>query len=96
VVDVHAFYEYTVGMKNKQYTIRGVSERLDSVAREQAEKYHTSLNTLLLEALAKGLGAGKEPLLFHDMDELAGTWVEDEAFDDAIQSFDRVDTDLWK
>ena len=93
---MHAFYEYSVGMKSKQYTIRGVPERLDSVAREQAEKYHTSLNNLLLEALAKGLGAGHEPMVFHDMDDLVGTWVEDDTFDEAIKSFDGVDGDLWK
>ena len=68
-----ALYTYNVGMKTKQYTIRSVSESLDSVAREQAGKYHTSLNTLLLDALARGLGAGQQPVVFHDMDDLAGT-----------------------
>ncbi|MBN2716434.1 MAG: hypothetical protein JXX14_11305 [Deltaproteobacteria bacterium] len=83
-------------MRTKQYTIRGVSETLDGVAREQAEKYRTSLNSLLLEALAKGLGAGEEPVIFHDMDDLAGTWVEDDDFDKGIKSFESIDQDLWK
>ncbi len=69
---------------------------MDNVVREKAERYRTSLNALLLDALAKGLGTGEEPVLFHDMDDLAGTWVEDEAFDDAIASFGVVDEDLWK
>jgi len=27
---------------------------------------------------------------------LAGTWVQDEEFDKALESMDQVDTDLWK
>ena len=83
-------------MKSKQYTIRGVPERLDNMVREQAGKYHKSLNALLLEALAKGMGATQEQLTCDDMDDLAGTWVEDDAFDQAIAAFDVVDEDLWK
>ncbi len=79
-----------------QYTIRGVPERLDNAAREQAHKYRKSLNTILLETLAKGLGTAGDEVVFDDMDDLAGTWVEDDAFDAAIAMFDVVDEKLWK
>jgi hypothetical protein len=79
-----------------QYTIRNIPEKLDSIVREQSRKYQKSMNALLLEALAKGLGTAEEQITIHDMDELAGTWVEDEAFDEAIASFETVDGELWK
>lgn len=93
---MQALSKYSVGMKSTQYTVRGVPEKLDTVAREQAQKYHKSLNALLVEALAKGLGVTQDPVTHNDMDDLAGTWVEDDAFDDAIAAFDVVDENLWK
>jgi hypothetical protein len=83
-------------MKSMQYTIRGISDRVDSVAREQAARYHRSLNGVLVDALEKGLGAGTENELFHDMDDLAGTWVDDTGFDEAVEAFNAVDENLWK
>ncbi len=81
-------------MKRKQYTIRGVTEKLDNTVRERAQQYGKSINTLLLETLEKGLGA--DALDCDDLDDLAGTWVEDEAFDEAVAAFETVDEDLWK
>ncbi len=46
--------------------------------------------------LAVGLGIGDEPPCSRDLDALAGTWVEDPAFDAALQDMDTVDKDLWK
>lgn len=83
-------------MKYKQYTIRGISDKLDDKVREESVKYRKSLNGVLLDALAKGLGVSEKPLVFHDMDDLAGTWVEDEAFDEALAAFEAVDEALWK
>lgn len=86
---------YTVGMKRNQYTLRNIPENVDSKVREEAQKYHRSINSLLLEALERGLGLDT-PLEHHDMDDLVGTWVEDEEFDQAIAAFDSVDEELWK
>ena len=83
-------------MKYRQYTVRGIPDRLDNKAREEAQKYRKSLNALLLDALAKGLGISEDPPISRDMDDLAGTWVEDEAFDEAIAAFEAVDEDLWR
>ena len=86
---------YIEGMKTKQYTIRGVPEKLDGAVREEAHRYRKSMNALLLEALARGLGIEDDQLINHDMDDLVGTWVEDEEFDRAIAAFEVVDEDLW-
>jgi hypothetical protein len=95
-IDVHAIDDYNACMKSTQYTIRGVSEKLDSMVRERAQKYETSLNSFLLDALARGLGADGEQAVCHDMDDLAGTWIEDEEFERAVAAFEMVDEDLWR
>ena len=37
----------------------------------------------------------KTPFIYHDLDELAGTWKEDPDFDKAIRIQDQVDPGLW-
>lgn len=82
--------------QKNQYTIRGVTERMDAVLRERSAKYGKSLNETALEALSKGLGLGDEPVVHHDMDDLFGSWVHDPEFDKIIQEMDRIDPELWK
>jgi len=54
------------------------------------------LNRAALDALARGLGLAEERPVYHDLDDLAGTWVEDPAFDEAVREMDTVDPELWK
>jgi hypothetical protein len=42
------------------------------------------------------LGLAAEPLRHHDLDDLAGTWVHDAAFDKALRDMDRIDPELWR
>ncbi|OGV68721.1 MAG: hypothetical protein A3K18_27370 [Lentisphaerae bacterium RIFOXYA12_64_32] len=79
-----------------QYTIRGVPERLDELVRDQAHRDGQSLNTALVEALKRGLGVTAEAQRYDDLDDLAGTWVDDPEFDKAIRDLDRVDVRLWQ
>ncbi len=83
-------------MKTHQYTIRGVSPRLDQVLRAKAKESKKSLNQAALEALAKGLDFEGGVVLNHDLDKYAGTWVEDPAFDEAIKEFRKIDEEMWK
>ena len=78
-----------------QYTIRQVPARVDRSLRQQSKQSGHSLNEAALEALAKGLGLAEEPVRFHDLDTLAGTWKEDSAFDAALTAQDQVDPRLW-
>ncbi len=78
-----------------QYTVRGVPPAVDRAARELARRTHRSLNSVLLELLARGLGVGTTPQ-FHDLDDLAGTWVADPEFDRAMEMFESIDEDMWK
>ncbi len=79
-----------------QYTLRGVPERIDAKLRETAAEYRLSLNAAALEALARGLGLEGIPVAHHDLDDLAGTWEPDEAFDRALADMDRVDPEVWR
>ena len=83
-------------MRRIQYTIRGVPARVDQLARQRAQEVGRSLNAVLLEALARGVGAAETEVTYHDLDCLAGTWVEDPAFDAAMEAFESVDEDLWR
>ncbi len=83
-------------MKAIQYTIRSVPAAIDRRLRAQAAKQHASLNALVIAALEKGLGLTEEPPDFHDLDDIAGSWVHDPEFDKAMEAFGAIDKDLWK
>ena len=78
-----------------QYTIRGVPHHVDHALRERAASYGLSLNRAALEALEQGLGLERVERRFHDLDHLAGTWVDDPGFDRVIEEMDTIDEELW-
>ncbi len=93
---LHAFIKYTECMKSMQLTIRNIPDRVNQKLREAAKKEGKSLNRITVEALERGLGLLAEEIEYHDLDDLAGTWVKDSEFDRAIEEMDRVDPELWK
>ena len=42
------------------------------------------------------VGLGRERIRYHDLDSLAGSWVEDPEFEEAIRAQDQVDLALWQ
>jgi hypothetical protein len=81
---------------HNQYTIRRVPDRVDQLLREKAEQCGTSLNEAALSALSSGLGVEGGGVIYNDLDDLAGTWVQDNAFDRAMKEMDTLDEGLWK
>lgn len=79
-----------------QYTIRNVPDYLDAALRSSAREQGKSLNEVAVEALALGAGLGDQRMRRRDLSDIAGTWEEDPAFDDAIAAQDTVDKDLWQ
>lgn len=79
-----------------QYTIRQVPEQIDRLIRQRAKQSNKSLNAVLLEVLQRGIGVSDKPAEYHDLDHLAGSWVDDPDFDDAMKDFDTIDEALWK
>ena len=56
-----------------------------------------SLNEVLRAALIREAEGPDVPeRVYSDLDALAGSWVEDAAFDAALQAQDRIDEALWR
>ena len=70
---------------------------MDRALRRKAATERKSLNAILREALIKEAGV-TEPTgrLYTDLDALAGTWLDDPGFDEAIRAQDQVDASLWR
>lgn len=83
-------------MSQTRYTIRRVPPRLDLELCRKAHEERVSLNEMALRALKRGLGLAEEAPRHHDLDDLAGTWVDDPGVDRAIEAMARVDPDLWR
>jgi len=64
--------------------------------KELAKREEKSINQIILEVLERGLGLAGEEIVYHDLDDLAGTWVEDPEFDKAIEEQHRIDPELWE
>jgi hypothetical protein len=79
-----------------QYTIRGVPDKVSAMLRERAKAEGRSLNSVAVDALARGLGLGVVEPRYDDLDDLAGTWVADPEFDRVVAEMDRVDEELWE
>lgn len=79
-----------------QYTLRDIPSLLDSELRRRAKDEGKSLNTVAIEALARGAGVGAAALRQRDVSDIAGTWQEDGEFDQVIAEQDRIDEHLWK
>ena len=79
-----------------QYTIRQVPPQLDRRLRLIAAKRRVSLNALVTDLLMAGTGLKDEPVIHHDLDDLAGTWKKDPRCDKALEAFERIDEDMWR
>ena len=78
-----------------QYTIRNVPTLLDSALRRSAREQGKSLNEVVLEALARGAGLS-DRWSRRDLSDIAGTWRNDAAFNNALTAQDTIDEKLWR
>jgi len=79
-----------------QYTIRKLPARLDKLIRRRAKEEGKSLNTVAVEALMEAFGLrGSEPAR-RDVSDLAGTWVDDAAVDEALEAQRCIDDEMWR
>lgn len=76
-----------------QYTLRKVPRAVDIRLRRRARAERRSLNSVALEALARGAGVQGTK---RDLTDVAGTWVEDSEFERAIAAQHRIDRRLWR
>lgn len=78
-------------LRGAQYPVRDVPAHVDAALRRRAREHGKSLSSLLREALARqaGIDLAREPL-HHDLEHLAGRWLDDPEFDAAIVAQDRI------
>jgi hypothetical protein len=81
--------------KPVQLTVRGVPSSVKKELENRARKQNKSLNNILVEALCSAAGQNGERL-HHDLDYLAGSWIDDPEFESAIKDFEQIDADMWK
>ena len=76
---------------NVRYTIRRIPAALDLVLRQRASAAGNSLNDLVLEVLANGIGLVGTGRRRRDLSDLAGSWIPEKAFDAALAAQDQAD-----
>jgi plasmid stability protein len=79
-----------------QYTIRNLPALLDEAIRKRAKEEGKSLNTVAVEALMEAFGLRGSAPTRRDVSDLAGTWVDDAAVDEALQAQRGVDDEMWR
>jgi len=96
---VNTYLAYTIGMISRrplQYTIRNIPQAIDRALRQKANRYQKSLNEVVLEVLAKGVGVENELRIHHDLDHFFGSWVEDKVMDEVLVAQRQIDKSIWK
>ena len=79
-----------------QYTIRSLPASLDEAIRKRVEEERKSLNTVVVEALMEAFGLSGSAPAHRDLGELAGSWVEDAAVDEALGAQRGIDDEMWR
>jgi len=82
--------------RTHQYTIRSVPEDVDQALRKKARAAGKSLNEIVLDVLSNETSTSSGPKLYHDLDFIIGTWVEDPEFDKIIEEQRQIDWELWR
>jgi len=79
-----------------QYTIRNIPAEIDQALREQAAAERKSLNQVLIDVVARGLGLAKKPKKLRDLSFMAkGPLPEPEV----LKEFERqrqIDPEMWE
>jgi plasmid stability protein len=79
-----------------QYTIRNLPAVLDKAIRKRAKEEGKSLNTVAVEALMEAFGLHGSAPSYRDVGDLAESWVEDAAVDEALEEQRRIDDEMWR
>lgn len=84
----------------KAITLRNLPDAVTRLIRRKAATEGISLNRAVIKVLEERFGVGAplpEPR-HHELDELAGSWSDEEAqaFDHALAAQRAIDPELWK
>ena len=80
--------------------LRNIDNQLIKHLKLEAAKQDVSMNTLILNLLSRSVGLKRERILpiYHDLDDLSGTWKKQDAkeFLNEISHFEHIDKEIWK
>lgn len=82
-------------------TVRNLPPELARVIQQKAKKEKISLNHAVMDLLETATGLGKrlkKEVLHHDLDELAGSWSEQEyeEFAEALREQRQIEPEIWR
>jgi hypothetical protein len=82
-------------------TLRGVDNELSSALKQAAQRAETSINQFVLDRLRLDVGLKKKrqfTAIYHDLDDLFGSWSEDEynSLSKRLKEQRTIDADLWR
>ena len=84
----------------KAVTLRNLPPQLDRTIRQRAKQKGVSVNKVVIGLLQDHLGESERRTVrrSHALDELAGSWNQEEAkaFDRALAKQRGIDLELWK
>ena len=69
-------------------------DHVDRELRRLAAAQNKDVSAVIVETLERGLGLDRGR--HSDLDFLIGSWEADPAFDQAVESFESIDEDLWR
>jgi len=69
-----------------------------ALLKREARRLHTSVNSLVLKMIERGLGVTCEKTVYTDLDHLAGSWssLDEKMFKENTQYFEQIDKELWQ
>ena len=79
--------------------LRGIDETVKERLKHEASQAGISVNALILKFIHKAIGQGAtRHRQYHDLDQFAGSWSEEEAaqFLTSISDFEKIDEEMWK
>jgi len=82
----------------KYLTVRNVPNDLAAALQHETKRRRESLNQTVLDLLRQALGVGSSQMPTNGLEQLAGTWTEDELaeFENAVARFQQIDDELWQ
>jgi len=86
-------------MPATNFNLRNIAPEMMFLLKRKAEDRNISVNLLILQLLESELGIAKKvkKTVFHDLDDLAGTWTEEDksSFEFNTKPFEQIDKELW-
>lgn len=90
----------SIGVIMKTITVRGIDSNTANYLKQYASDHGTSVNTAIVNLLQQALGVTKQPRqkIYHDLDDLAGGWTDNDLkeFENNTSQLSEIDKELWQ